>query len=80
MSKRIALAILTSCFLVACGGGNEANTSKEAPVSDTPTTPPVSEDPSDDDTTTDNTAPVSSLSPPDNVRPRPNRHFKRQRK
>ncbi|WP_394192443.1 DUF1800 family protein [Pseudoalteromonas atlantica] len=67
MSKRIALAILTSCFLVACGGGNEANTSKEAPVSDTPTTPPVSGDTSDDDTTTDNTAPVISLSPPDNV-------------
>jgi len=67
MSKRIALAILTSCFLVACGGGNEANTSKETPVSDTPTTPPVSGDTSDDDTTTDNTAPVISLSPPDNV-------------
>jgi len=67
MSKRIALAILTSCFLVACGGGNEANTSKETPVSDTPTTPPVSGNTSDDDTTTDNTAPVISLSPPDNV-------------
>lgn len=67
MSKRIALAILTSCFLVACGGGNEANTSKETPVSDTPTAPPVSEDPSDDDTSNDNTAPVISLSPPNNV-------------
>lgn len=67
MSKRIALAILTSCFLVACGGGNEANTSKETPVSDTPTTPPASGDTSDDDTTTENTAPVISLSPPDSV-------------
>ena len=41
MSKRIAIAILTSCFLVACGGGNEANTSKDTPVSENPTTTPV---------------------------------------
>ena len=41
MSKRIAIAILTSCFLVACGGGNEANTSKDTPVSDTSNQQPV---------------------------------------
>ena len=41
MSKRIAIAILTSCFLVACGGGNEANSSKDTPVSENPTTTPV---------------------------------------
>ena len=72
MGKGIAIAILTSCFLVVCGGGNEANTSKDTPVSDNPTNPPVgggngSGDGDQSSNNSDNKAPKINLTPPTDV-------------